>query len=104
MAAIYSTRFLSGLVHASLNISYTVPSGYVAVVRSISGYNAGSGAGNFVAFNSASGTLFAVVGVVVDATCNLECRHVLNAGDTLTCSASWTSGQATVSGYLLSAP
>lgn len=100
MALIYSTRFIANPGGPD-TVSYTVPSGQVAVLRSISIFVSDSGQYANLLLTSPE-----VYVVFFQATANNQTfswtgRQVLNAGETIQsfCSASGTTLMA--SGYLL---
>lgn len=110
---VYSTRFILGQVTAAAGtLSYVVPAGRVAVIRSITLVKqaaatasnavitidpAGPGAGAAIFFAAMTST------TVIESR-SLECNVVMNAGDTLL--AQRSSGGDTnvsISGFLLTA-
>ncbi len=100
-APTYSERFTHGNVAAT--VTYTVPAGYRAVVRSVSGVNAR---------NDATGYVVVMVGGIrcvqrypaVGESLALEMRQVCYAGETITQITSLTNIDVAVSGYLLKDP
>jgi len=104
---VYSTQFCKGSVGGSPAILYTVPAGYIAVLRSIAAYNntgtaqsvllspgvSGSSEGAFAKDDSlASGDVF-----------QWEGRQVLNAGEQLIVAFPNATVAVMASGYLLEA-
>lgn len=104
---VYSTQFCKGSVSGSPVVLYTVPSGYIAVLRSIAAYNntgssqsvllspgvSGSSEGAFAKDDSlASGDVF-----------QWEGRQVLNAGEQLIVAFPNATLAVMASGYLLEA-
>lgn len=105
MASIYSTQFGHGAGTAgATGTLYTVPTGFVAVVRSIGLWNYAGGPG-FCAINGPGGdAIFVGSSTGAQGMSTWEGRQVLNPGDTITydlVSGDWTW---LVSGYLLTAP
>jgi hypothetical protein len=106
MAGVYSTRFIALDASAAENAYYTVPDGYVAVIRDVTCY-VSPGAGN----SCYVGLITPLAGILnvggqADAivTETLQCRVVLNAGDEIQATVIADEGcSILVSGYLLAA-
>lgn len=101
----YSTRFGGGLHTGGAGTIYTVPSGYVVVVRCITAYNAGASSDAFEVSAQVSGSLIPIYHVTnVAASSNSlewEGRVVLNAGEFINVATGGQQWSYTVSGYLL---
>lgn len=103
---VYSTRFIATDGAPMPSASYTVPSGSVAVVRDITGYDAAaSGGALIVAILPSGATIFATPpNGGVAASFHLSLNVVLMEGEEILAEQSGGGGGAlTVSGYLLSA-
>jgi hypothetical protein len=105
----YSTRFVA--VHEDLSgapVLYTVPSGYVAVLRDVSVRNQTADTSLIQVGATVPGPLNVVIAqfdsVAANDVVSWQGRQVLNAGDELWLYNSEGSAQAIASGYLLSAP
>jgi hypothetical protein len=106
---VYSTRFVNVAPATANTVYYTVPAGFVAVVRTMTfGYAEPARANGVMtvlmsAANSRIWTVLATASTVGSAQWNG--RLVLPAGETLRASYTGTTGQwLTISGYLLSLP
>jgi len=107
VASIYSTQFAAVNLTGSLTTLYTVPAGFVAVVRDVSGFMTTTTVGeaivlslqlanvNFATFQSDGSTYQDV---------HWEGRVVMPAGESLQVADSVAAGALVVSGYLLAAP
>lgn len=87
---------------------YTVPAGYVAVVRDIEAWNFGGETDQLFTTANVPGPLAVAVWVTPEVAPNewaqWKGRAVFNAGDILQAQASSSSWSLFISGYLLSAP
>lgn len=105
---VYSTQFLSNSVIGNHTESYTVPAGYRAVLRDISGVAIGGSAVTLIySIAAADATvLLAQVPPQVNTPIHWEGRVVLNAGNQISVSVAGagTASQWTISGYLLALP
>lgn len=104
--AVYSTRFILAEGDPMPTVTYTVPAGFVAVVRDIRGLVGAASSGN-VTVTLAGGLNFIYVADAVDGQNVLyaeELRAVANEGEEIV-ATSGTGGLANVvvSGYLLAA-
>jgi len=103
MATIYSTRFAIGAVTAAVANVYTVPAGFVAVVRCLSLVVNVTGATANVRTTAGAGQIFAFTSTVPGQWAGWDGRQVVNAGETITVTASTGSTcDYFISGYLLS--
>lgn len=108
MSTVFSTRFL--LSTGSTGATYTVPSGKVAVLRSVTAVNRdGSSQWFLVSINPAGayvvfGQLEANDATVGRASSIRELRLVVNAGEQMRVSTSSANMDVTLSGYLLTLP
>lgn len=103
---IYSHRFLLGSCTNASPLTYTVPANYVAVLRSLSLWNNGSGAINFQLISAGSAIVFGIASLPSVTLATWEGRQVLNAGEVLSTYTTITNAGAvvlSVSGYLLTA-
>nr|CRY95979.1 hypothetical protein [uncultured prokaryote] len=102
MAYVYSTRFVEEEVAAGGSGGiYTVPAGYVAVIRTVAITAQASGAGLGLLYRGGSIGLAALRSVTQYDTAVVNCRHVLNGGDVLNFAAFVVGFSVSVSGYLL---
>lgn len=103
MTALYSTQFAAGTeAGGSTTVVYTVPTGYVAVVRDIE-VGAQSPPANSVAINYAGvAEIYSVDTITQYRTAQWRGRVVLNAGDTINVDAIAGTWTYIISGYLLS--
>jgi hypothetical protein len=101
MAVVYSTRFIGGLVTAATPLGYTVPGGYVAVVRDVE--FAIDGAIACVPYFTLAGSFDIFRGgiSVTDVWNQWRGRAVFNAGETFYLASS-ANVYGSASGYLLS--
>ena len=103
MASIYSTRFaLITSSSAGPTTLYTVPTGFKAIVRDVSGLASAAPAGLAVGVNAAE-SFFSGLSLSNLESFHWEGRVVLNAGDTLALFVLAGTVQLVVSGYLLDA-
>lgn len=104
---VYSTKFAAGVGTGSTEDVYTVPAGYVAVVRDIEVIS-GSGASDVLVFECVSpGPLHVVIWVLYSTGANVwgqwRGRVVLVSGDAISALAPADGSTYLISGYLLSA-
>jgi hypothetical protein len=110
MSRVYSTRFIAGTSFDYEEVSYTVPAGYVAVVRCLTALSNDEGVGQTAqwCFDLGSGTLvYFAYQILTGANASevLDLRLVLHAGETLIGQAQLTPVTVlTASGYLLGLP
>ena len=106
MAKIYSTQFFNGENDTDGAVLYTVPSGFVAVVRSIDVHHVPSAAGQVC--GCVLGSTFVQLGVAAGTTSYnpppWSGRQVLTAGQAMEGVFSGFYQQIAISGYLLSTP
>lgn len=99
---LYSTQFLNGFDPAGGTHSYTVPAGYVAVVRSIDLWVGATGATALC--NAGSARILSLTGPATVPAAGVNApwqgRQVVPAGGEIQVSLS-TEGSYAVSGYLL---
>jgi hypothetical protein len=100
---IFSTRFLAQHdLAVGLTATYTVPVGFVAVVRDIDVYNGTAEAGTVNALGSASQVFWSESWSIVNAGWRMwRGRSVLYAGEVLTLESDVSVIDVTASGYLL---
>lgn len=104
--AVYSTQFLADYPWGS-DVSFTVPAGYIAIVRSIDLFQGGGSGGHelqvYLGYSSA--VVFNVPSSAAGASYHWEGRQVLEQGDELI-ATNPSAGPASVlaSGYLLTTP
>jgi hypothetical protein len=106
---VYSTRFVSVAPASTNTVYYTVPAGFVAVVRTMTfGYaEPARSSGIATVLLAAANSRIWVVLVAASTAGSAEWngRLVLPAGETLRAAYTGTPGQwLTISGYLLSLP
>ena len=108
MAYVYSHSFIKS--HAGLEVLYTCPAGFRAVVRNVTIFNsslASSGTGHLIHWPSSCTILQWVVAPPAALegaeSVNQLLHFVFDAGEWITC-ANDSSVDMTVSGYLLSLP
>lgn len=104
MVAVYSTRFIGQQVATSTPITYTVPTGFVAVVRSISVAPTATGLTEAQVSLSSAAILFVVASGTLHVSQHWDGRQVLNAGEVLQCTCAGSNCFFMVSGYLLQLP
>lgn len=103
--AVYSTRFLATAGDPIATVEYTVPDGFVAVVRDVTGYAVNGGTGGITVWLSIEGWVLWHLPAPpsVPTTYTQSMRVVLQAGETLTAQGGYTATSSVlVSGYLLS--
>lgn len=104
MSGVYSTRFI-GAQGATAPISYTVPNGYVAVVRDLDAYSDTVASAEIFLRNAEGGAIyFFTWGVAQQQSVEWRGRQVYFAGETITVDISVGALDAidvAVSGYLL---
>lgn len=98
---VYSTKLISQLCAAGSTLTYTVPAGYVCVVRDISITPEASGLTLARVFAGGNQIVFSVTSGVLNVTQSWEGRQVFNAGETIEASATGAGVYFMVSGYLL---
>jgi|SRR5262252_3518247 len=108
MADVYSTRFIAGTATAAggaqprADLNYTVPTGFRAVVRSITTSPSGSGTANPSITIQGLSYLYRRSDLAAGTSDHLECNQVVNGGEVLSCFCEIGSAFFTVSGFLLS--
>lgn len=101
MASIYSTRFAAGSTAAAGPTTlYTVPSGVVAVIRTIT-LKAGPAATTAQVVIAGLASIATIAALGAEQTYVQNCRIVLNAGDVLELFVGAGTCDYSVSGYLL---
>jgi hypothetical protein len=98
---IYSTRFYGGRPASSPLVLYTVPSGYVAVVRSVQLWVLTSGISVQLAIVATGSTIVQRLSASATDFTTYDLRAVLNVGESLEFVGGNGAHQVTVSGYLL---
>lgn len=106
--AVYSTQFFCGIISSSNLSLYTVPSGFIVVLRSIElADRSGTSSNNATIFAVAGGTVIGVVTAHVFTAAfesvHWDGRAVLNSGQGFGAGISVSCG-VFVSGYLLTTP
>lgn len=106
---LYSTEFIRGTIAAGAHLDYTVPNGFVAVVRDIMMINQGVvGTGLFGCWaqDDAGAWIYALFTPVacVGNPYTWEGRAVMNAGETLSIHSLDAGWKVRASGYLLTTP
>lgn len=102
MAAVYSTRFVGQAVETTgLTDLYTVPTGYVAVVRTIRLCPTTAGTTDCLLQTTTPFVLASAINQPQYTTWSDEGRHVLNAGEVLAIEVLSGTWLVEVSGYLL---
>lgn len=102
----YSTQFFEGhhLVNGVQTLCYTVPPGFVAVLRRMTAVFNGSPSSHLYLIDNATGLLFnALDATTAPEVFDLDTRIVWNAGQELAYYADTASWDLILSGYLLSA-
>lgn len=103
---IYSKQFATGVLPGiGPTVVYTVPAGYIAVLRSIDTFvNVGGTAPCSFGLNGAPPCIFAIPPVSIPGGAISLWRgyQVLNSGDALDMNASFPNTSYLISGYLLS--
>lgn len=106
MATLYSTQFaaVQGLVASSH--TYTVPAGFIAIVRDIDAFADTSGTSTFLVARGPASNVFFYAEFLLATTSSKEWRgrQVLNTGETLVLQAGPAAVDVMASGYLLSMP
>jgi hypothetical protein len=96
--SIYSVQFLNGDYAAGASLEFTVPAGYVAVLRDVSALNRTNTAGNgFISVDNHGGPAFTMP---AGGGGTWTGRVVCNPGDTMTVVLSQAAA-VIASGYLL---
>lgn len=108
MADVYSVRFFEdvGLSPGSY-LAYTVPDGYVAILRDIDAYSSAgvSDAEIYVEGHLGQTIFYGNVAATSKSNAQWRGRQVLQAGETITITVgASTDWDVTISGYLLVAP
>lgn len=105
MATIYSTQFAAGTVTGAGSSVYSVPVGYIAVVRCITLMNSAGGAMVGYVSPDTAGWLASLISSTQYESETTDMRQVLNHGDGLYVGlvGAGTMRYA-ISGYLLSTP
>lgn len=105
MANVYSTAFIFQRGLAG-NATYTVPAGFVVVVRDVDVYwGQQPVAPTGLVLGAAGQAFWSWAGAIFAANNdNWRGRHVMNAGDVLTVSVTNGNADVSVSGYRLVAP
>jgi hypothetical protein len=102
----YSTRFFAEAISAEVNPAYTVPSGFVAVLRDLELYNETGDTDTLNCELTIPGPLnvimYSAAEVPTYQSVQWRGRVVLNAGDVLWFYAGHYPWQVVASGYLLS--
>jgi hypothetical protein len=98
---VYSTRFISGTSTPSTGLSYTVPGGYVAVIRDVAMLPIASGLTAAAVGVSGGAFFWKVVTGTNGVSQQWQGRQVLNAGETLIADVAGASAEYMISGYLL---
>lgn len=105
---VYSTQFLSNTVFGNHTESYTVPAGYRAVIRDISGVGVAGDTETLIYQIAAAdaGIIQRQLPPLLTRQIHWEGRVVLNPGDEISVNVTGAASvsQWTVSGYLLQAP
>lgn len=101
MAGVYSTLFYKGAINTSTVTAYTVPDGFVAVLRCIDVHNAAGGSNVIQVYDVDDGHGWAGTTLAADEYFLWRGRQVMAAGDELGLQASANFGYFRVSGYLL---
>lgn len=104
--AVYSTRFYAGEPPAGANTTlYTVPSGYLIIVRCIDAVGAIPGtAGQCQILIGGKGFIFSGNYTTTVQYLHWEGRQVLYAGETLNANLVSVASYLVISGYLLQTP
>jgi hypothetical protein len=104
VASIYSTLFSTGDCPASDTITaYTVPTGMVAVLRSVSLVPTGTGSTTMLVVRHGVAVLIGVNATGQFISHHIDMRQVFNAGDVIDVQSIAGDFQYSLSGYLLSA-
>lgn len=104
MTSIYSVRFADSVVTSATVIPYTVPAGFVAVVRSISILTIGSGTTAEVQRSGGIGAFAWCTSTLTAQYFPFDMRQVLNAGESLELIVTTGTARFLVSGYQLQGP
>lgn len=107
MGAVYSTRFMNGFMEPGIK-SYTIPAGYVAVIRDIDVCATGTLSTPVPGVEvDIGGTVFAQLGLpfaLQNLSYGWRGRQIANAGEVLNVRTSVGGWYYSVSGYLLTLP
>lgn len=106
---VYSTRFGAATINSTVTTLYTVPVGYVAVLRTVTiGWGLTAGAGGNFALQLGASNSRVYAKTLAESTVGSDVWNgdlVLPAGEILRASITGTGSiYVTVSGYLLSLP
>jgi hypothetical protein len=102
MALPYSTRFIAATLNSPASVSYVVPSGQRAIIRTVT-YTAGATGGNSgVTQIAGSINLFTATNIAGYTSVVQDLHAVVNTGETITVQCFAGGLWITVSGYLLS--
>jgi hypothetical protein len=101
---VFSTRFIGGVASPTSSLTYSVPSGNVAVLKSINAIAAASGVSVVTINVNNVWTLYVQASLAVNVLYQWSGHQVLNPGDQLECGSAGANTYFTVSGYLLSLP
>lgn len=103
MAAVYSTRLLQA-VGLTADLVYTVPPGFVAIVRDADLHNNDTFGASFFMQGALGQAIWLATRDITDTGYySWRGRQVLEAGETLTAHIASGTWDVTISGYLLSA-
>lgn len=110
MSAVYSTKFLRGKFTSTGSVHYTVPAGYVGVVRTVDVIQYRSGfeqaLSGIMLEDSSSNVIWGAVAPFAwsNVPYHLDTHQVFAAGENITLVALDSLWSYAVSGYLLSLP
>lgn len=110
MANVYSTCFYRGVIPTASTVLYTVPTGFVAIVRDITVYNAMAtsrkGLTGWLIQDDNANPIYATLATSPSnlTTYQWQGREVLTAGQTVVGLAYDGSWKVRVNGYLLTTP
>jgi hypothetical protein len=99
---VYSTRFYGGRPATSPLALYSVPAGYVAVVRSVQMLVTTSGLTLSVSSSATGASIAWALSAAPIQYFNFDVRAVVQAGETINAGGGNGSHQLYISGYLLS--
>lgn len=104
----YSTNFFAGVLPTSFETLFTVPAGYVAIVRDIEVLNNNADAADISVYaevpGPATGAIFGDTDLAGGAWTQWRGRVVVPAAGLIVAMSSVSSCNAAISGYLLSSP
>lgn len=104
MATIYSTRFCDVTISAGTTPLYTVPTGFVAVIREVLLLIADSGARAQLIRSGGGANIILHTAAAANEYTQWDMRAVLNAGDVLDGAIVTGTAGFFISGYLLEGP